>query len=219
MIVKSTLDFLKELEENNNKEWFNDNKPLYLAAKENVEDTVALFIDAISLFDSSIAGLRPKDCLFRIFKDVRFSKDKTPYKTNFGASITKDGRKSGNAGYYFHLKHNDSFIGGGIYCPPTKALNKVRNQIIDDPESFKGIIESKNFKSYFGEIYGDKLKTAPKGFDKNHPEIELLRHKSYVALHKMDNKKVLDDNFANYGVDVLKEIKELNHYINQAFSK
>src|SRR6266496_3900330 len=136
MLKKSTLDFLKKLKKNNNREWFNENKNLYLDAKEDFDYFVNELIQEISESDSSVAGLQPKDCTFRIYKDVRFSKDKTPYKTNFGAAIQQGGRKSPASGYYIHISPTEVFVAGGIYMPSPENLLKIRNYIAAGHKKF-----------------------------------------------------------------------------------
>src|SRR5210317_948667 len=156
--MEKVLQFLRELSENNNREWFNDNKIRYTESKEKILFLTDVLINEISKFDSSIRGVAPKDCMFRIFRDVRFSKDKRPYKTNFGSFICKGGRKSMNPGYYFHVEPNSSFIGGGIYMPPAEPLRAIRNYMAEHAEEFLEITNEPSFKEEFPEMYNDQLK-------------------------------------------------------------
>ncbi|HWA06652.1 MAG TPA: DUF2461 domain-containing protein, partial [Ignavibacteria bacterium] len=182
MLHKSTIDFLKKLKKNNNRDWFNANKKLYEDARYDFEVFVFELIQKIAEFDETVSGLEPKDCMFRIYKDVRFSKDKTPYKTNFGAAINKGGRKLSIAGYYIHISPTEYFLGSGLYMPSPEKLLAVRNNISAKSAKFKSIVEGKEFKKNFGKLWnGDTLKTVPKGFDKEHPMGEYLKLKSFIC--------------------------------------
>lgn len=140
--------------------------------------------------------MKAKDCVFRIYKDVRFSKDKTPYKTNMGASINPDGRKSLIAGYYLHIEPGASFLAGGIYMPEPNILNAVRQEIDYNPKPLLKIFSAASFKKYFNGLDEiDKLKTVPKGFDKNHPQIELLKHKHFIVTRNLSDKDILSKDF------------------------
>jgi uncharacterized protein (TIGR02453 family) len=217
MIHKSTIDFLKKLKKNNNRDWFNKNKKLYEDARYDFEVFVFDLIQKIAEYDESISGLEPKDCMFRIYKDVRFSKDKFPYKTNFGASINKGGRKMPTAGYYVHIDPAEYFLGSGLYMPMPDKLLDVRTKIANDLKGFKKIIENKDFKKYYGKLWsGDSLKTAPKGFDKEHPAAEYLKLKSFIAGHNVKEEKVLSKNFDDYAAKILKTLKPLNDFLNKA---
>ena len=218
MIHPSTLLFLKNVKANNNRPWFEKNRASYEAALENVRTFVTELIEATSAFDKSIAGLTYKDCLMRIYRDVRFSKNKDPYKTNFGASINKGGRKSHYAGYYLHLEPGgNSFIAGGMHMPEPENLQKVRQEILYNPEKFKKIIGGKEFKKNFGNLWQeDKLISAPKNFPKDHPEIELLKLKSFICIHEIKDSQVLNKNFFKFTVSLIKNAKPLNDFLNTA---
>lgn len=217
MIHKSTIDFLKKLKKNNNRDWFHANKQIYEDAKYDFEVFVFELIQKIAKYDESVSGLEPKDCMFRIYKDVRFSKDKTPYKTNIGASINKGGRKAPTAGYYVHISPTECFLASGLYMPMPDKLLLVRNKIAARSNEFKKIVEDKNFKKLYGKLWGgDSLKTAPKGFDKEHPMMEYLKMKSFIGDHPVSIEKVLSKNYADYAAKVLKSIKPLNDFLNDA---
>jgi uncharacterized protein (TIGR02453 family) len=217
MLHKSTVDFLKKLEKNNNRDWFNKNKQLFEDAKYDFEVFIFDLIQKTADFDESISGLEPKDCIFRIYKDVRFSKDKTPYKTNLGASINEGGRKMPTAGYYIHIGAKECFIAGGLYGPAPDKLLAVRNEIYNNLKGFKKIINHNDFKKYFKEIWGgNKLKTAPKGFDKKHPSAEYLKLKSFIVWHNVDEKRVLSKNYIDYAAKVFKAMKPFNDFLNKA---
>jgi uncharacterized protein (TIGR02453 family) len=215
-IKKSTLDFLTAINCNNNREWFLANKPLYLEAKANYESFVQAIIDQIILFEPIMKGLEAKSCVFRINRDIRFSNDKSPYKSHFGAFIVKGGKKNGDkfAGYYFHIEPGKSIMAGGAYTPPTPWLSAIREKISESADKFIKITEAKDFKKYFGNIDGEKLKTAPKGYPSNHPNIELLKYKSYLVVNEAPDKLVLSNEFFDHVVNVFKAMKPLNDYLN-----
>ncbi|HEY4785942.1 MAG TPA: DUF2461 domain-containing protein, partial [Bacteroidales bacterium] len=152
-MLEKSLSFLTVLKDNNYKEWFHENKPLYEEAKKEFESFVSLLIKEIKAIDGDIGYPEPKDCIFRIFRDIRFSNDKTPYKTNFGAFMAKGGnRKSEYGGYYFHLEPGNSLLAGGIWMPQPGILKAIREEIFHNIDEFLAIIESKEFKKQFGEL-------------------------------------------------------------------
>lgn len=217
MLHKPTIDFLKKLKKNNNRDWFTANKKLYEDAKYDFEVFVFELIQKIVEFDETISGVEPKDCIFRIYKDVRFSKDKTPYKTNMGAFVCISGRKTNHAGYYVHVSPTEFFLGSGLYMPPAEQLLAVRNKIADNYKAFNKIITAPDFKKNFGGLWqGDKLKSAPKGFDKEHPAIELLKLKSFMADHTYKEDKALSKGFTDYCAKMFKSTKALNDFLNAA---
>ena len=220
MLQKSTLDFLKSLEKNNNRDWFTKNKNQFEEAKNDFQNFVQELILGISKFDKSIAGLEAKNCVFRIYRDFRFSKDKKPYKANFGASINRGGRKMPFAGYYIHIQPTESFLGGGMHIPDPDRLQKVRQEILYNTKDFKKIIGSSSFKKYFEKLWEeDKLKIAPKNFPKDHPDIDLLKYKSYIAAHTIKENQVLSKDFLKHCVTVFKELKPMNDFLNAAVSE
>ena len=219
MVQKSTLAFLKAIKTNNNKEWFDKNKDKYLAAKENVEDLVGEVIKSVSTFDKGLAGLKPKDCVFRIYRDVRFAKDKRPYKTNLGASISVGGKKAEVAGYYLHIEPGESMIAGGRWMPSPEHLRKIRQEIDYNGKKFKKIINDKAFKKLFGELDTEyKLSRPPKGYDKDHPDIELLKLNSYIVWHSFKDTEVLSANFVKEIAKVAKAMKPMLDFLNEAIS-
>lgn len=219
MLQKTTLDFLKKLSKNNNKEWFDKNRPSYELVKKDMQQFTDALIKEIAKFDPAVAHLTSKDCTFRINRDVRFSKNKDPYKNNIGAYISELGKKGNKAGYYVHIQPNgESFLAGGIYMPDSAMLAKIRQEIDYNTDSFKKIVFGKSFVKTFGELSGEKVKTAPKGYDKNHPEIELLKYKSYIALHKLNDDAVTDKNFLKQTTQVFKELYALNQFLNSAIA-
>ncbi len=213
---KIILGFLKDLKVNNNRDWFKANDMRYQLAKNEFEDFIDEVIPALKKIDKEIDVLNAKDCIFRIFKDVRFSKDKNPYKTNFGAFIAKGGRKSKYAGYYIHVEPGKSFVGGGIYMPEAPELKAIREEIYNNSESFKKIINNPSFKKYFTEIYGDKLKTAPKGFPKDFKDIDLLKFKHYAVVHNIKDSFWNSENLLSNLSEIFKAQLPFNRFLNKA---
>ena len=219
MDLKIILEFLANLKINNNRDWFEANKNTYKKAASEFEKVVEYLIQQLSAFDPAIGQLKPKDCIFRIYRDVRFGKDKSPYKVNFGAAISKGGKKSPDALYYIHLEIDNSFLAGGIYMPPSDLLAKVRQELDYNASEFKRIIEHADFKKFFGQMEGEKLKKAPRGYDPDHENIELLKHKSYLAVSKLKNNQVLDKNFLDNCMKVYAAMKPLNDFLNRPISE
>jgi len=214
--MDKVLEFLTDLSANNNREWYNANKKRYEESREKVLFLTDVLINETRKFDPEIPALSPKDCVFRIFRDVRFSNDKRPYKTNFGAFIAKGGRKSMNAGYYFHIDPGGSFAGGGVYMPPAQPLKAIRDYMSENGGEFLEIINANDFKKIYPEMYDDKLKTAPKGFPKDHEYIDLLRYKSFVFSCKIDKSELLNDNFIEKIVYSFKQLHPVNRLLNEA---
>jgi uncharacterized protein (TIGR02453 family) len=185
MIEPQTLRFLSQLKENNNKPWFDAHRAQYEAAKIDFSNFIQFVIEAVQKWDTTITGLTSKDCLFRINRDVRFSKDKTPYKAHFGASIKRGSKKSPFAGYYFHLEPGGkSFIGGGMWMPEAPALKNMRQEIDYNWEQFKSIITTKDFKKVYTDLYkgnDQRLSSMPKGYEKDNPAIDYLKLKSFFG--------------------------------------
>jgi uncharacterized protein (TIGR02453 family) len=213
------FQFLSELKENNNKEWFDKNRVRYEASRKKVMFLTEMVIQEIRKFDPEIGLQNPKDCVFRIFRDVRFGADKTPYKTNMGSFIAKGGRKSISAGYYIHIEPGSSFVGGGSYCPPADALKAFRTEIFDHPEEFRGLISKDSFMKTYPEMYEDRLKTAPKGYPKDFQEIELLKYKSFAFTSKVDDSIVTGDLYLEKIVSAMKELYPVNRFLNAALEK
>ncbi|MBW8334249.1 MAG: DUF2461 domain-containing protein [Prolixibacteraceae bacterium] len=217
--MQQILNFLSELKVNNNKEWFDQNRDRYQECRKKILFLTELIIQETGKFDPEIGAQDPKNCVFRIFRDVRFSNDKTPYKTNMGSFISKGGRKSVNSGYYLHIEPGASFVGGGSYCPPADALKAIRTEIFDHPEDFKQIISKDSFRKVYSEMYDDKLKTAPKGFPKDFPDIDLLKYKSFAFGSTIDDSVVTSDAFVEKIVSSMKELYPVNRFLNTAIDK
>lgn len=217
--MKEVLQFLSELKENNNKEWFDQNRHRYEPSRKKVLFLTELVNHELVGFDPEVGMQDPKKCVFRIFRDVRFSTDKTPYKTNMGTYIAAGGKNSLGAGYYIHIEPGASFVGGGSYCPQPDALKAIRTEIFDRPEDFKGIINSKSFQKVYPEMYDDKLKTPPKGFPKDFPDIDILKYKSYAFTCRVDDSVVASDQYVSKIVSAFRELTPVNQFLNEALRK
>ncbi len=218
-INPSTFQFLNDLKENNDRDWFKANKPRYEEARNEFETFIVALLGQIEQFDPSVAHHKAKDCIFRIYRDVRFSKDKSPYKTHFGAHVTSAAKRSeihSRAGYYIHLEPGASMLAGGAYLPQGPWLKAIRQEIVYETEAFKKILNDKDFKHYFGEMEGEKLKTAPRDYPKDHPEIELLRHKSFLASHRCSDEEVLSGDFLQHSAKVFQALYPFDQFLNRA---
>jgi uncharacterized protein (TIGR02453 family) len=214
--MKDVLQFLRELAKNNNREWFEANKNWYQESRGKVLFVTDVIINEIRGFDEDMPLPDPKDCLFRIFRDVRFSHDKRPYKTNFGSFIAKGGRKGEDAGYYFHIEPGASFAGGGLYMPAAEPLRAVREHISRNAEAFLDIINQPGFKAVYPEMYDHRLKTAPKGFPKDHEYIHLLRYKSFVFSAPLKDDDIANGKFIEKSIAAFKQLHPVNVFLNEA---
>ena len=215
--MKDILTFLRALRKNNNKEWFDANRKKYEDVREQFIDTLQHLILEVGKFEPGIGNLRPKDCMFRINRDIRFTNDKRPYKENFGAVISRGGKKSPFGVYYIHIQPgNESIVAGGIYMPETDVLKKIRQEIDYNPKPLLAFMKSKAFKQYFGEFSEDKLKRTPQGYAEDHPNAELLKYKSYIVVRGFTDKEVQDKNFLKEVMKSFRAMKPLNDYLNTA---
>lgn len=212
---KNILSFLAELNQNNNREWFAENKDKYLRAMGEFEQMVNYLIAHIAEFDKEIAGLEAKDCTFRIYRDVRFSHDKSPYKNHFGAYICSGGgRKSERAGYYIHFELGGCMFGGGLYCPMPPVLKAVRQAVYDNIEEFKEIVEAPVFKQTFEVYDADKLKTVPRGYPKDFPDAEYLKYKHYTFSHPVQDEFFHANDCMEKTLEVFKRMQPINKFLN-----
>jgi uncharacterized protein (TIGR02453 family) len=213
--LQPTLRFLAELREHNNREWFEKHRAAYEDAKTRFENLVDQIITGLSPIED-LAGLHAKDCVMRIFRDVRFSKDKSPYRTSMGATISPGGRKAQKLGYHLSLAPGgESIIAGGLYMPEPAQLNRLRDAIARDAAPLKAVAAGKNFKRCFGQLEGEKVKTVPQGYDRDHPDIELLRFKQLLAVHRLPDEVVLGPRFAAHAVKACTAMKPFNDYLNE----
>ena len=217
MIQKSTLQFLMELEKNNYREWFNDNKSRYEAARENVISVVAELIKEVNKFEPTLGYPEPKKCMFRIYRDTRFSKNKEPYKTNMGAIVGAEGNtKTLKSGYYMHIQPGASFVSCGVYVPPSPVVKAIRTAIDNDFDTFSGILGNKAFKRYFDDLSREDgaLQRVPPGFDKKSPAAEYLKLKSFYVWYQFTDKELMSEDFVKNAAKVLKVTKPLNDWLN-----
>lgn len=216
--MKKILDFLHSLQRNNNKEWFNENRDTYQSTRKQFMGVTEILIHELRQLDPEIPPLEAKDCVFRIFRDVRFSNDKRPYKTNYGCFIARGGRKSGFAGYYLHLEPGHSFIAGGAYNPPAAHLKAIRAEIFDDPHSYLSLINNPAFAEGLPDTYFDKLKTAPRGYPKEWEHMDLIRNRSYIWSCPLSDEILQSPNLFETIQTKFTLLKPMNHYLNQAMS-
>lgn len=212
----SIFNFLSELALNNRKEWFDIHRKEYEIAKDVVKQYTQNLILEIAVFDKEVAHLQAKDCMFRINRDVRFSKNKAPYKTNMGIFISPDGKKGAKAGYYVHLEPGASALAGGIYMPDSVGLKKIRQEIDYNFEEFKNRIHQNSFKKTFGNIRGEQLKKAPKDYDPENPAIEYLKYKSFTVWHPVSDKQFDEKNAVTAAASIFKIMYPFNQFLNQA---
>lgn len=213
----ATLQFLKTLQNNNNRDWFNENKSIYIEAKDDVLLFVENLIEEIAKFDEEILKIDPKKALFRIYRDTRFSKDKTPYKTHFGVSLGM-GKGKKISGYYFHIEPAKSFLAGGVYQPESSVLKEIRKEISMNGKEFLKILEQKDFRNNFrGLSVESKLQRVPNGFEKDDPMAEFLQLKNFIVSHPISDEQVLDKNAAKNFAKILESIKPLNDFLEKPF--
>lgn len=221
MISPNTLKFLKNLRKNNNKEWFDTNREKYNESKKDFEEFIATLLEKMVSFDSDLNGLSAKDCIYRINRDIRFSKNKTPYKLSLSAFFNKGGRKSINAGYYFHLQPGDkSFAGGGLWMPQPIELKKLRQEIDYCFPEFKKIISTPAFKKHYGALEKEEkqmLVNVPKGYSKENPAADFLRMKSFVASKNISDTVILSQNLRNELIQTFKALMPMIKFINRSF--
>jgi uncharacterized protein (TIGR02453 family) len=211
------LDFLRALSANNNREWFQSHKVQYDEARREFEAGVNKIIPEIYKFDQSVGLVTAKDCFFRIYRDIRFTNDKTPYKTNFGAFIAKNGRKGIHPGYYIHIAYDESLLAGGVYLPSPEVQKAIRQEIYYNVEAFKAIIYDKTFVRLFGALDDfDKMKKAPREFPADFKDIDLLKYRSLTMVHNMTDAQVEDAGYLDYVTGIFKAMYPLNAFITRA---
>ena len=213
----STLQFLRNLEKNNNREWFNENKTLYQEAQQDVISFVEKLIEEMADFDEEMGKLEAKKSVFRIYRDTRFSKDKTPYKINFGAGL---GMGKGNkiSGYYLHVEPGKSFLAGGVYKPEPSVLKTIRQEISAFGDEFLEILEQDEFRNYFrGLSVEDKLKKVPQGFEKDDKMAEYLKLKHFIVTHHVSDEQLLSENAVKEFTKIFKAMKPLNDFLQTPF--
>jgi uncharacterized protein (TIGR02453 family) len=205
MITQNTFDFLNQLKENNDRDWFAENKKQF----DKLQKESKNFFNKIGEDLGKVDGIE-KIQIFRIYRDVRFSKNKLPYKINFSAGFIRN-KPTLRGGYYLHIENNASFVGGGFWEPNSEDLLRIRKELELDASDMRAIIQDNNFKKFFGSLEGDELKTSPRDFDKNHPDIDLIRKKQYLVTRTFTNKEVLSSNFNE---EILKTFEAMRPFFN-----
>ena len=216
VIPKSSLDFLCQLKENNNKPWFEANKTNYLKELNHIEifaDTLLQELSKTDVLETSSG----KKSVYRIYRDIRFSKDKTPFKTFWGGSYTR-ATKERRGGYYFHLEQGNSFFAGGFWGPNAEDLKRIRTEFAHDSSPMQKILNSKSFINTFGTLQGEQLKTAPKGFDVNHEAIDLLRYKQFLIIKRFTDNEVLSPLFLEQALETCKNMRPFFDYMSEVLT-
>ena len=219
MITKEALQFLEDLIANNNTQWMHANKKRYEDYKKDYHNYIASILAEMKPLDKNLESLEVKNCTFRINRDIRFSKDKSPYKTNIGVWLTQNKFKKNSPGYYIHFEKGNSFIAGGVWCPDTDELKRIRKEIAFFYEDLEAIVDNKTFKKEFSTLDRDEknsLKKAPKDFDANHPAIEFLKLKSFTASQKLADNTFFNPNFSKMVAQKLIALKPMNDFLNRA---
>ncbi|WP_293893475.1 DUF2461 domain-containing protein [Flavobacterium sp.] len=219
MLTKEAIQFLEDLVANNNTEWMHANKKRYESFKKDYHSYIASILGALKPLDKALEPLEVKNCTFRINRDIRFSKDKSPYKTNIGVWMSQNKNRKNAPGYYIHFEKGNSFIAGGCWCPEPNELKQIRKEIAFFNDDLEAIVNHKKFKSEFGTLTRDEnntLKKAPKDFDSDHPAIEFLKLKSFTASEKIDNKLFSDPNFSKVIAEKLIVLKPMNDFLSRA---
>lgn len=214
--MRPYLDFLSALAQNNHKDWMDANKKWYLETKERFLEDVAVLLKELSEVEPELSAFKPKDCVFRQNRDVRFSANKDPYKTNFGAYFSPGGKKSPGPGYYLQVQPGNSFLAGGIWMPEADTLKKIRKEIDYSGAELEQIENNPEFKKLFKGIEGDKLKTSPRDYEADHPYIEYLKLKSFTVSHPVSDKAVESGAFVTFALDGFRRMKPFNDFLRQA---
>ena len=214
--MSDILLFLQELAYHNNKDWMDAHRDQYQRAKDHFQSLVEKLLQQMVEMEPGMAPLRPKDCIFRQNRDIRFSTNKDPYKVHMAAYFAVGGKKSEGPGYYLHIQPCESFLGGGIYWPSPEVLKKIRQEIDYSGHELAAVVNEAAFKKRFGDLEGEKLKTSPKDYSKDHPHIEFLRMKSFIASHSLSDKEVTGSNLATQVMESFRLMKPLNDFLTRA---
>lgn len=217
--MKEIFAFLDRLAANNNREWFAANKAEYDRLRDMWTEKLQELLDAMALYDGSLAHVSAKDCLYRIYRDTRFSSDKTPYKTHFAALLSPTGRHCDRACYYIHLGADECAIYSGVWCPEPRVLKKLRKAIVDNIEEFRSIVETPEIEATFPGWWGRKLKTAPKGYDRDHPDIEYLRLTEYGKCCELDREFFERPDWIAETARRLALLKPMNDFLNYSIDE
>jgi len=214
--MNNILSFLEELAANNHKEWMDENRKRYTSVREEFIAAIDQLLLELKKYDPALLPITAKECIFRINRDVRFSKDKSPYKINMSAFISPEGKKTMGPGYYLHIQPGGSFLAGGIYMPQNDVLKKIRQEIDYNPEPFTSFLADERVKQVYGSISGESLVRPPKGYSEGHPNIELLKMKSFIIQHPLSDKEVLASNFISKVADYFSLMFPMHQYLRLA---
>jgi len=221
MLSKDTFQFLEDLKANNNRDWFLAHKKQYDAFKKDYHQFIAAFLEVMKPQDASLELLEIKNCTFRINRDIRFSKDKSPYKTHLGVWMNTNPGNGNGPGYYIHIEKGGSFIAGGLYAPEPSDLKKIRKEIAFFYEDLEEIVSDENFKKHFTGLdrtESNSLKKAPKDFERDHPAIEFLKLKSFTVSKKIADSELFDSDFVKKSAEKLLLLKPLIEFLNRGLS-
>lgn len=216
--MESILTFLRQLAKNNNREWYAAHKDLFLVARDELTSAAEQLIAGISSFDSDIAALKAKDTIYKMHRDTRFTKDKTPYKLNMGSYLAKGGRKSVYAGYYLHIQPEASFLAAGLWEPEMPALNAVRQEIFYNSKGLIKILNNNKFKNKFKALEEHSLKKAPRGYENSHPAIGLIKHTSFIASRTFTDDEVMAPDFIGRCIEDFRDLFPLVQFLNNSIS-
>ena len=215
--MQRIYQFLKQIEQHNNREWFHAHQPEYKAARTLFEDVTQQLILRLAAFDSSVTYQTPKTCIYRFARDTRFSEDKSPYKRHFGAFVCSHGRKSYRGGYYLHVQPGNTLVAGGSWCPPPPMLKQIRQRIVDEIDDFRAIVEAPEFKAIYPVVGEEFLKTMPKGFDKDFPFPEYLRPRLYTVYQPLDDGFLLQPDWLDQLEAKFRVMAPFNRFLNDVF--
>ncbi len=218
MDIAVIFQFIKDVAANNRREWFQAHKSEYLHARQAFEELLAAIIARISLFDTNVAGILPGECTYRIYRDTRFSADKTPYKTHFGGHINAWGKNSEYGGYYVHIEPGNCLLAGGSWCPGPKLLKAIRQSVYDNIDEFREIVEDPTFKQYFPVIGDERLKTAPKGFPKDFEYIDYLKCKDYSCSYAVPDSFFFAPDLLDRVEEVFRQLKRFTDFTNETIN-
>ena len=208
------IDFLVELREHNNREWFHENKPRYDALRAQFVSDVDTLIALLATHDNELQGVRAQDCIYRIYRDIRFSSDKTPYKTYFSAYIARGGRKSPRAGYYLHIEPGNVALSGGIWCPEPRLIKALRQAIYDNLDEWKSIIEAPQFRQEYPIFVGETLKTTPRGFSREGEHVEWVKRKDYTVWGQQPDSFLSQPHWVEQAAQKLLLLRPMNDFLN-----
>ncbi len=210
------LKFLKDLAINNSKEWMDANRDWYLDVRATFLEDVGTLLEGVAAWEPALTAFKAKDCVFRQNRDIRFSANKAPYKTNFAAYFSVGGKKSNDPGYYLHIQPGESFIAGGIWMPPADILKKIRQEIDYSGQELLNILNEKTFKKHFSSLEGEQLKTSPRDYDAEHPFIDLLRYKSFIVSTPLADKDILSGDFKTKTLESFRIMKPFHDFLHKA---